>query len=106
MSQEGEKFITAETEGSKDAVRLKNEIQIALIHQRFGYTPELEQQIEWIQKYSAKFQSIFDRLIKEDPHFWLHDQETRNATLGLFEDELYAEEGKVNAEKVAENFDK
>jgi hypothetical protein len=106
MNYDNERFITAETEGLDEAVRIKNEIQIALLQRHindFNFT--FDQFNEWKEKYSARFQRIFDRMIKADPHFWLHDQQTRDATLTMFEDELYEEEGKINPEKEAERFE-
>ncbi len=102
----GEKFITAENEGSNEVVKLKNEIQTDLMRRYYNhYLPTRDQIAEWIPKYSANFQTVFDRLIKADPHFWLHDKQTRDATLTLVEDELYNEDGKLNPEREAEKFD-
>ncbi len=53
-----------------------------------SYTPSNDECLEWITLYSKKFRTIFDRLIKVDPHFWLHDQQTRGATLDMIEEEL------------------
>ncbi len=106
MSQETEKFLTAETEGSDEAVGIKNNIQIALLLRHIGKPKFTFQEFdEWKNTYSKKFQHIFDRLIKSDPHFWLHDQQTRDATLMLFEDEFKKEEGQMNPEKEEEEFE-
>lgn len=101
-----EKFITAKTEGSNEAVGMKNEIQTELIKRWYGHDDvSFEKFEEWKNKYSARFQDILDRMIKADPHFWLHNKETPNATLALFADELYGSEETLNSTVEEERFE-
>lgn len=84
-----EQFITTENVGSTEVVGLIKEIQVELMRRKYNnYEPSNDECMEWIGMYSKKFRTIFDRLIKADPHFWLHDQQTRNATLDIIEEEL------------------
>jgi hypothetical protein len=100
-----EKFITSGNEGSPEALKFKYQTQKDLINKYYGFEPGNDEKIKWIETYSEKFHQIFDRMIKDDPHFLLHDQQTHNATLDLFEQELYAEEGTLDAQKVAEDYE-
>lgn len=101
-----ERYITADKEGTNEVVRLKNEIQLELMRRYYNnFEPALEEITEWITKNSEIFRQVFDRMIKADPHFWLHDQQTRSTTLDLIEDNLYLEQGTINPDKAGEDFE-
>ena len=94
---EREKYITQQTEGSSEAVRLKNQIQIDLARRKGMEV------IEWIQKYSDDFRQLFHNEIIRDPHLLKHDEQTHQATLDLFEAALYKDE-KSETEKLVDKY--
>lgn len=79
-------FEQAEKISDGERLKLNNSLQIALAEKYYGFPPDNNQMIKWVEKFSARFR----RIVSERPDVLIKFRENREEGLRLADELLSA----------------